>query len=368
LLYTFEVATDAAFANKVFMKDDVAPGTGQTSLKLPDPLATGKTYYWHAKAQDGANTGVFSAPASFAVYTPTVIQAPVLVSPVNNAKVSSLRPRLTFSNAATTNPTPPIQYLIEISDVDDFATKINTWVVTESAGGQTSFDVPVDLPAYAKRFVWHVRASDQTTTGAFSSTQAFRTPDPPVVAPPPPSEGGGGGGGGGGNAGPAAGDMLNLSSVNVYNSPSDIASWPITTKITRLDMQNSGGSSPGLTFTFSALNTWPNTIPPGFTGGIQYTVWAVVKVGGQWNTSGFIEMWQGRGATGAPILSDFAKNWAYDSRWGPMAGYQPQAGEQMGFFVSAGDARGNLKPTSVRERSNVVLVNLPANDSGSFGF
>jgi hypothetical protein len=49
-----------------------------------------------------------------------------------------------------------------------------------------------------------------------------------------------------------------------------------------------------------------------------------------------------------------------------MMGHQPQVGEQMGFFVSAGDARGVGGVTSRRERSNVILVNLPAGDSGSF--
>ena len=34
----------------------------------------------------------------------------------------------------------------------------------------------------------------------------------------------------------------------------------------------------------------------------------------------------------------------------------------------AGDARGFSGATSVRERSNVVVVSLPAGDNGSFGF
>ena len=109
-------------------------------------------------------------------------------------------------------------------------------------------------------------------------------------------------------------------------------------------------------------------IPPGFSGPLQYTVWAVVNVGGRWNTSGFIQMWRGRPSTGAPILSEFARNWAYDSRWGPMAGYQPHAGEQMGFFLSAGNARGQTDVSSVRERTNVVSVALPPGDNGSFTF
>jgi hypothetical protein len=125
--------------------------------------------------------------------------------------------------------------------------------------------------------------------------------------------------------------------VTVYNSPADIASWPVTTSITRLEMKRPDG----LSFTFPAQDTWPNYFVPGWNGGhLQYTVWAVVKVNGRWYTSGFIQFWRGRPSTGAPILTDFAINWAYDSRWGPMMGHQPVVGEQMGFFVSAGDARG----------------------------
>src|SRR5581483_7898359 len=143
--------------------------------------------------------------------------------------------------------------------------------------------------------------------------------------------------------------------AGVYNSPADIASWTATATITRIDMSPSSG----LNLEFTTKNSWPDYTPPGWDGPLQYTVWAVVNVGGRWNTSGFIQMWRGRASTGAPILAEFARNWAYDSRWGPMAGYQPQAGEQMGFFLSAGNARGVTTVTSLRERTNVVVVALP---------
>jgi hypothetical protein len=126
--------------------------------------------------------------------------------------------------------------------------------------------------------------------------------------------------------------------------------------------------SAGLNFEFTTKGSWPDYAPPGWDGPLQYTVWAVVNINGRWNTSGFIQMWRGRASTGAPILAEFARNWAYDTRWGPMMGYQPHAGEQMGFFVSAGNARGETGVTSRRERSNVVLISLPGGDSGSFPF
>src|SRR6478609_6402658 len=43
LTYTFEVATDAAFASKVYTKDGVAAGSGTTSLKI-DKLTANKSY------------------------------------------------------------------------------------------------------------------------------------------------------------------------------------------------------------------------------------------------------------------------------------------------------------------------------------
>src|SRR5437763_2783046 len=81
LSYLFEVATDSGFANKVFIRDGVAPGDGgRTSLRLPDRLAPEHSYFWRARAQDGANTGPYSAPGAFDVFTPIVIDKPGLVS------------------------------------------------------------------------------------------------------------------------------------------------------------------------------------------------------------------------------------------------------------------------------------------------
>jgi hypothetical protein len=159
-------------------------------------------------------------------------------------------------------------------------------------------------------------------------------------------------------------DAINLSTVRVYNSPADVASWAQTGRITSLSMSPVNG----LNLEFTTKNSWPDYTPPGWDGPIEYTVWAVVNVGSQWYTSGFIQMWRGRASTGAPILTDFAPNWAYDARWGPMAGYHPHVGEKMGFFVTAGNARNVGTVTSLRERSNVVMVSLPAGDSGYFTF
>lgn len=353
LNYLFEIATDVDFNSKVFAREAIAPGDGgRTSLRLPDPLATGRTYYWRARAQDGANTGPYSGAMNFNVFTPIVIDAPVPVAPVNNVRTDNLHPTFQFTNAPRSGPVGAIAYVLELSDADSFANKLAIWTVGEQPN-QTSLASPQDLLP-SKQYFWHVRAYDPTTTGPWSATQVFQTPVPIVVSPPPPPPGGG----------PAPNDAINLAQAEVWNSPRDIASWPARSTITRLDM----GNPAGLSFEFSTKQSWPDYTIPGWDGPLQYTVWALVNINGRWYTSGFIQMWRGRPSTGAPILTDFARNWAYDSRWGPMMGYQPHVGEQMGFFLSAGNARGVDAVTSLRERTNVVSVALPAGDTGVFTF
>lgn len=166
-------------------------------------------------------------------------------------------------------------------------------------------------------------------------------------------------------------DSIDLSTAVVHNSPADIAQWAVTTGVEHLTMRP--GQNNGLSFKFSGNQTWPDYVPPGWDGPIQYTVWAGCQVAGRWHVAGFIQMWRTRPSTGAPILS-FWRDWAYDkNRWGDMVDFRPKAGDEMIFFLSAGNARrGSAGPepnvTSVRERTNVVMVRLPAGDDGDFSF
>ena len=293
-----------------------------------------------------------SAAVAFNVFTPIVIGAPALVAPPNASITDSNRPTFVVNDVSRSGPVGAITYQIEVADTDSFANKAAVWTQGEQPN-QTSLVTPVDLSAN-KLYYWHVRAADPTTAGNWSLTAVFTTPAQAAVTPTPsPSP-----------SGPAPNDALNLGLAAVYNSPPDIASWPATSTITSMTMSGSAG----LSFGFTTQNSWPDVVPPGFSGPLQYTVWAVVNVNGQWYTSGFIQMWRGRASTGAPIIQEFAQNWAYDGRWGPMNGHHPQPGEQMGFFLSAGNARGESAVSSVRERTNVIVVSLPAGDSGVFNF
>ena len=208
LTYAMEIAIDANFTNKVFEREGISPGDGgRTSLRLPDRLATGRSYYWRARAQDGANTGNFSAPASFEVFTPKTIEAPVAIAPGPNETVTTLRPRFTWSNAPRSGPVGPMVYYIELSDNEAFAPAYPVFGPVPEQPNQTSVEAPRDAE-YSHYYFWHVRAHDGTDAGPWSITRAFSTPGAPAAPAPPPPSGGGGGGNQGGHigSGPATED------------------------------------------------------------------------------------------------------------------------------------------------------------------
>jgi hypothetical protein len=185
LTYLFEVATEPGFNNRVFAQDNVPPGdNGRTSLRMPANLAMGKVYYWRAKAVDGANESAYSNPADFNVYTPVAFDKPSLVSPINNASVSSQRPIFAFSNAPRQGTPLTVSYVIEISSDSAFASKVAVWQLDEAPGPQQTFPSAADLPGGVQLY-WHVRAFESPVIGPWSDAQSFRTPAPPQPAPSP---------------------------------------------------------------------------------------------------------------------------------------------------------------------------------------
>ncbi len=184
LSYVFEIATDGEFRQKVFNREGVEPGgNGRTSLRLPDALAPDRTYYWRARALDGANTGPYSAAASFTVYTPVDLGVPQPISPVGGVRTNSERPEFKTRNASRSGPVGAIAYTFQISENEPFTAIVAVVTVPEQAT-ETKFRLAQEL-TYDKRYFWRVRAYDPNTTGAWSPTQTFLTPTAPEPPPPP---------------------------------------------------------------------------------------------------------------------------------------------------------------------------------------
>jgi hypothetical protein len=169
--YTFEVATDSAFASKVQTKDAVPEGSGQTGVRL-DALAAARDYYWHARATAGGTTGVFGIVYKFTIGAAISLSAPVPVSPLTGT-VATDRPGFIVTDAVKTGPAGTITYRFEVADNTGFSPVLVTGTVAETAG-QTTFTPASALPI-GKTLYWRATALDQANaiSSSASAVQSF---------------------------------------------------------------------------------------------------------------------------------------------------------------------------------------------------
>lgn len=192
LTYNFEVATDPGFGTKVFSRSGVAPGDGKTSVQV-DRLEIGRSYYWRAWAEDGANTGAM-ASAGFEIFPKPAVTPPAAVAPVNQEVVPSTTPTLKVQNASFIGPVGWLAYEFQVATDEAFTRLVAAGIVNQGSGETTFTSTP--LTAATLHF-WRVRAGDGESSSGWSPTQVFRTPAAPKQPTPPasPSPTGGGGGG-----------------------------------------------------------------------------------------------------------------------------------------------------------------------------
>lgn len=189
LSYVFEVSSDREFGTIVFARSGVPPGeNGRTSVQL-DRLALGRSYYWRARAQDGANTGSF-ASAQFEVLPSPVLRPPAPLSPGHNEQVAVRRPVLRVRNAERNSAVGPVHYVFLVARDQAFTQVVAAGNAGEG-GGESSWTVDVDLD-FGGIFYWRSRATDGDTSSDWTTTQVFRAPGAPAPGPspaPPPSGG-----------------------------------------------------------------------------------------------------------------------------------------------------------------------------------
>ncbi|HEX4348426.1 MAG TPA: hypothetical protein VHZ73_12695 [Vicinamibacterales bacterium] len=170
LTYTFEVAYDAGFSSKIATQSGVTEGSGgQTSTTITSLLAS-NTYYWHARADGGSTTGVFSPTYQFKVGGQVTLAAPVPVSPVNNAIVTPTGNSFTVTNAVKTGPAGPLTYKFDISTSQGFSPIVATQTVSEGAT-QTTY-TPSQAFTAGLTYYWRVTVND-ATNGVTTTTQPF---------------------------------------------------------------------------------------------------------------------------------------------------------------------------------------------------
>ncbi len=327
--YTFEVATDSDFSSIIYTKEGVPQGADGRTVLTIDKLAGAKSYFWRSHVVTGSDAGPYSKPRALVVGPEVVLQIPTIVSPVDNGATFS-PVLLTVNNVDRTGPAGTISYRFDVADSSSFDHILFTGTAVEQSGGQTSITVTTTL-ADGGVYYWRAQALDEANkvVTPYSSLRSFTV------------------------------QAFNMHDAVIWDNPPDLADWPATAKITSVDF--TGGAMLVDFDKRTSADKWPETIPAGWAGGIQYNLGICLKINGRWNCSAVVEFWDGRDLGDSGIPADFNFQWWYNpSRWGPMTGYSPQNGETIGVFVASGHLRMEsfTRATCPRvcERSNVALV------------
>jgi len=329
-LYTFQVASDAAFANMVYARDGVAQGGGGVTNLAIDRLAGNKTYYWRARAVSGDQPGPFAKARALAIGPEVVLGTPSLSSPANGSPAFSPL-TLTVTNIARSGPAGPIVYKVEVAGDATFNNVLFTTDAAEQDGPVTSITATVNGLADNGTYYWRARATDTLNdiTTAYSDGAAFTA------------------------------QSFNIRAATFWDNPPDTGQWPVGARITSVEFT---GSAMRVDFDRRmGPNRWPDVVPPRWTGALQYTLGLCRNVAGGWHCSAVVQFWNGRSLDDTAPPSRFWREWWYDSaRWGPLASIRPVEGEMVGVFVASGDLRQRFFTQAscprVCEISNVVLV------------
>lgn len=136
LTYNFELSSDPSFTEKVASQTGVFEEEGITSWQVPVTLTENTTYFWRAQADDWFMTGPWMGTASFFVNTandaPT---SPVIISPSDQAEITSLALDITVSNSQDPD-SPSLSYLFELDTALAFDSPdlIRSGIIPEGQG------------------------------------------------------------------------------------------------------------------------------------------------------------------------------------------------------------------------------------------
>src|SRR5262245_5355109 len=172
-----QVAADGNFQQVLHQADHITPDSGaQTIYRMPQPLGPGYTYYWRARAEDGANSGPYSAVGSFAIVEPVIIDTPVPLTPIGD--ITTNRPEFRARNGRIVG-TSGVVYRFEVATAPDPATMIAVITTAPGSDGTTSMSLG-ELP-FDKTYYWRTYATDGSTASAYSAVTQFTTPKAPTT-------------------------------------------------------------------------------------------------------------------------------------------------------------------------------------------
>jgi hypothetical protein len=159
--YTVEIDTSNSFTKPVSTYNIT------TNILNSPVFKFGKTYYWRVKATLNKVISNWSSIYSFTVY-----DAPILLSPADNSTDQMTNVNLSWSKTGDNN-----SYIFEMDTVDSFDNPI----LTKS---QTVNNLNTSLLKFGKTYYWRVKASLNKDTSNWSSVYSFTVTNIPVLISP----------------------------------------------------------------------------------------------------------------------------------------------------------------------------------------
>lgn len=174
LTYHYQVYADEALTDLVAEVPAVAEGEETTSWTVDVDLADSQTYWWRARASDGAESGPFMETAWFRVIivndAPSV---PEIVAPANGADLWGPDATLTWYRSVDPNPGDTVTYDVTIDNDPAFGSpEIDDTGITDegtllAAATPTVTITLGDLDGFenlvaGRRYYWRLRAVDQS--------------------------------------------------------------------------------------------------------------------------------------------------------------------------------------------------------------
>ena len=186
ITYDIQVSTSSTFGTIAAQTTGLAQGgSGSTSWVVSPNLVTGTTYYWRARAYDGALYSSYAAYQSFSIVSNSAPTTPGLNSPAAAATGVTRTPTLVVNNSTDPDGNT-ITYEFQVATTSSFST-----IVAQAAGvaqgtGTTSWIVGTQL-AYSTTYYWRVRANDGALNSPYAAYRSFTTMSNTAPGAPAPT-------------------------------------------------------------------------------------------------------------------------------------------------------------------------------------
>jgi len=142
-------------------------------------LAYNSGYYWRVKAKNDFGWGNYQSPSRFFTLVNPPPQAPILVSPANNAAGVPLSAVLDWNDVSGA-----IKYKVQVSTVQDFSSIL----ISDTSVTGSGYNVAAGILNSNSIYYWRAAAKNSSTWSSYSQVWSFHTisvPQPVILVNPP---------------------------------------------------------------------------------------------------------------------------------------------------------------------------------------